>query len=100
MEQNEKANRAIHDGEEVQKIWSWGAGTDGQLGTGKLEDELLPQLLHLPSLTSSGPISLLACGGAHVIALSSGATFFLFLLLQKKEKKSLLSLRNIFFLFL
>ncbi|KAF5443254.1 hypothetical protein F2P56_035825 [Juglans regia] len=72
MEQNEKANRAIHDGEEVQKIWSWGAGTDGQLGTGKLEDELLPQLLHLPSLTSSGPISLLACGGAHVIALSSG----------------------------
>ncbi|CAI0379483.1 unnamed protein product [Linum tenue] len=63
--------------EEPQKeeeIWSWGAGTDGQLGTGKLKDELLPQLLHLPSLAASaaGSISMLACGGAHVVALTSG----------------------------
>ncbi|CAL1413792.1 unnamed protein product [Linum trigynum] len=63
--------------EEPQKeeeIWSWGAGTDGQIGTGKLEDELLPQLLHLPSLAASaaGSISMLACGGAHVVALTSG----------------------------
>ncbi|CAI0627697.1 unnamed protein product [Linum tenue] len=57
-----------------EEIWSWGAGTDGQLGTGKLEDELLPQLLHLPSLAASaaGSISMLACGGAHVVALTSG----------------------------
>ncbi|KAB1220734.1 Ultraviolet-B receptor UVR8 [Morella rubra] len=75
-EQNEKGKEAIHEDEEeqpeVQKIWSWGAGTDGQLGTGRLEDEHLPQLLHFPSLASAGPIFLLACGGAHVIALTSG----------------------------
>ncbi|CAA7036186.1 unnamed protein product [Microthlaspi erraticum] len=55
--------------EEVEQVWSWGAGTDGQLGTAKLEDEHLPQLLSLTSLAS---ISTLACGGAHVIALTSG----------------------------
>ncbi|KAF2302421.1 hypothetical protein GH714_036265 [Hevea brasiliensis] len=54
-----------------QRVWSWGAGTDGQLGTGKLEDEHLPQVLHLTPLSSAAPISTLACGGAHVIALSS-----------------------------
>ncbi|XP_015894882.2 ultraviolet-B receptor UVR8 isoform X1 [Ziziphus jujuba] len=59
------------DEEEKQEIWSWGAGTDGQLGTCKLQDEHFPQLLHLPSLSSAGPISMLACGGAHVIALTS-----------------------------
>lgn len=79
-EQNEKGKEAIHEDEEeqpeVQKIWSWGAGTDGQLGTGRLEDEHLPQLLHFPSLASAGPIFLLACGGAHVIALTSGASLF------------------------
>ncbi|KAJ6688482.1 hypothetical protein OIU74_017067 [Salix koriyanagi] len=53
-----------------QQIWSWGAGTEGQLGTGKLEDEYLPQLLHLPFLSSAGSISTLACGGAHAIALT------------------------------
>lgn len=57
------------DEEEEQQVWSWGAGTDGQLGTAKLQDELLPQLLSLTSLPS---ISMLACGGAHVIALTSG----------------------------
>ncbi|CAN1151391.1 Ultraviolet-B receptor UVR8 [Linum perenne] len=58
--------------EEQEEIWSWGAGTDGQLGTGKLEDELLPQLLRLSSVAAAGPISMLACGGAHVIALTTG----------------------------
>ncbi|KAJ6761042.1 hypothetical protein OIU79_025809 [Salix purpurea] len=59
-----------------QQIWSWGAGTEGQLGTGKLEDEYLPQLLHLPFLSSAGSISTLACGGAHAIALTSVGTVF------------------------
>ncbi|KAG6746250.1 hypothetical protein POTOM_050781 [Populus tomentosa] len=59
-----------------QQIWSWGAGTEGQLGTGKLEDEYLPQLLHLPFLSSTESISTLACGGAHVIALTSGGRVF------------------------
>ncbi|KAL5100355.1 hypothetical protein RYX36_004682 [Vicia faba] len=47
------------------RLWSWGAGTDGQLGTGRIQDEHLPRQLSLPSVSS------LACGGAHVIALTS-----------------------------
>ena len=66
MEENERDK-----GGEVE-IWSWGAGTDGQLGTTRLEDEHLPQLLDLPRFSSAGPISLLACGGAHVLALTTG----------------------------
>ncbi|XP_031247413.1 ultraviolet-B receptor UVR8 [Pistacia vera] len=57
--------------EEEQRVWSWGAGTDGQLGTGCLQDELSPQLLHLPF-----SISTLACGGAHVLALTSCGRVF------------------------
>ncbi|CAH1423991.1 unnamed protein product [Lactuca virosa] len=62
-----EANERVKDTEEEkeEQVWSWGAGTEGQLGTGKLQDEHLPQLLPiLPSL------SLLSCGGAHVIALT------------------------------
>ncbi|GMY26079.1 ultraviolet-B receptor UVR8 isoform X2 [Fagus crenata] len=83
MEQNNKVKEAKHseelekqeeqEQEQVQKIWSWGAGTDGQLCTGRLQDEHLPQLLHHLHLPS---ISLLACGGAHVIALTSGGKVF------------------------
>lgn len=60
--------RQVEDEAEEQRVrsWAWGAGTDGQLGTGSLRDEILPQPLSLPS------VSLLSCGGAHVIALSSG----------------------------
>lgn len=73
MEENEEGRVKEEDEEEEQEeVWSWGAGTDGQLGTGKLQDELLPQLLSLPSLSAVGSISLLACGGAHVLALTSG----------------------------
>ncbi|CAN8313152.1 unnamed protein product [Cochlearia groenlandica] len=61
--------RRISDTSDEDQVWSWGAGTDGQLGTGKLEDEHLPKLLSLKSLPS---ISVLSCGGAHVVALTSG----------------------------
>ncbi|GAA0142081.1 guanyl-nucleotide exchange factor [Lithospermum erythrorhizon] len=53
-----------------QEIWSWGAGTEGQLGTKKQEDEHQPQLIH--SLASFGPIFSISCGGAHVIAITHG----------------------------
>ncbi|XP_058195302.1 ultraviolet-B receptor UVR8 isoform X1 [Rhododendron vialii] len=56
--------------EEEEEVWSWGAGTDGQLGTGKLQDEHLPIQLHIGAV--GGPVSLLSCGGAHVIALTTG----------------------------
>ncbi|VFQ66720.1 unnamed protein product [Cuscuta campestris] len=69
MEESERL-RDEEEGEEEEEIWSWGAGTEGQLGTGKLSDERRPQLIR--SLSSFGPVSLLACGGAHVIALLSG----------------------------
>ncbi|KAL8267490.1 hypothetical protein R6Q59_004834 [Mikania micrantha] len=66
-----EANERVKDTQEKQELWSWGAGTEGQLGTGKLQDEHLPQLIHiLPSL------SLLSCGGAHVIALTHGKKVF------------------------
>lgn len=62
-----EANERVKDTEEEQEVWSWGAGTEGQLATGKLQDEHIPQLLpFLPSF------SLLSCGGAHVIALTPG----------------------------
>jgi len=63
--------------QEIQEIWSWGAGTEGQLGTGRLQDEHPPQLLIglSNSLSLFGSISLLACGGAHVIALTSSKIF-------------------------
>ncbi|KAG9448573.1 hypothetical protein H6P81_008538 [Aristolochia fimbriata] len=59
------------DGEEEKKqtIWSWGAGSDGQLSTGSLDDKLLPQLLQPFPET---PVSHIACGGAHAIALCGG----------------------------
>ncbi|KAL0795426.1 hypothetical protein Bca101_066803 [Brassica carinata] len=63
------AQHGVTPADEEEQVWSWGAGTDGQLGTAKLQDEHLPQLLSLTSLAS---ISMLACGGAHVIALTSG----------------------------
>lgn len=60
----------IEQEEEKQRVWSWGAGTDGQLATGRLQDEHLPQLL--PSSLFQHPISYFSCGGAHVIALLQG----------------------------
>ncbi|KAJ0982847.1 hypothetical protein J5N97_011102 [Dioscorea zingiberensis] len=51
--------------EEEVRLWSWGAGTEGQLSTGMLEDQLLPQCL-----TSLPAIAHIACGGAHAVALT------------------------------
>ena len=77
MEESERDKE--EEEEEEEEIWSWGAGTDGQLRTTKLEDEQLPQLLLDPpsSFFSVGPISLLACGGAHVLALTTGLSLYL-----------------------
>ncbi|GFP91599.1 ultraviolet-b receptor uvr8 [Phtheirospermum japonicum] len=70
MEQEQKTVQE-NDQEQHQEIWSWGAGTDGQLATGKLQDEHSPKLLR--SLSAVGPpITLLSCGGAHAIAVISG----------------------------
>ncbi|KAL8161536.1 hypothetical protein V2J09_013025 [Rumex salicifolius] len=58
--------------EEAEELWSWGAGTDGQLATGVLEDEHSPHLLHFPSIT----VSSVFCGGAHAIALTSCGSIY------------------------
>eukprot|EP01018_Ginkgo_biloba_P003818 Gb_12880 [translate_table: standard] len=55
--------------EQEQEVWSWGAGTDGQLATGRLQDGWLPQ--SVPALASL-PVSWIACGGAHALALVRG----------------------------
>ncbi|GAB4839939.1 hypothetical protein Ancab_020649 [Ancistrocladus abbreviatus] len=74
MEESERDRVGQQDKQQqqqLQEMWSWGAGTEGQLATGKLEDEHRPQLLDLPSLSSFRPICFLSCGGAHVVALTS-----------------------------
>ncbi|KAI4318652.1 hypothetical protein MLD38_032328 [Melastoma candidum] len=63
----------LDEEEEEQEVWSWGAGTEGQLGTESEKDELLPRLV---SCLSSVSVSALSCGGAHVIALASGGEVF------------------------
>ncbi|KAI4313002.1 hypothetical protein MLD38_037784 [Melastoma candidum] len=62
----------LDEEEEEQEVWSWGAGTEGQLGTESEKDELLPRLV---SCLCSVSVSALSCGGAHVIALASGEKF-------------------------
>lgn len=66
MEEEEEGSKV------EQEVWSWGAGTEGQLGTEKLQDEHKPQLLR--SFSSFGSVSFLSCGGAHVIAITSGTS--------------------------
>ncbi|KAE8688006.1 Regulator of chromosome condensation family protein isoform 2 [Hibiscus syriacus] len=59
----------VNQGSAAEQPWLFGRG-DGD-GT-RLQDEHLPRLLNLPSLSSAGSVSMLACGGAHVVALTSG----------------------------
>ncbi|KAJ7564508.1 hypothetical protein O6H91_02G020300 [Diphasiastrum complanatum] len=49
------------------RVWSWGAGTYGQLAVGSVHDALLPQ--PVPTLGHHG-VSLIACGGAHAAAIT------------------------------
>jgi secretion-regulating guanine nucleotide exchange factor len=60
--------------EAAEWAWSWGAGTDGQLGNGGFDDHHLPQLLLLP-IRCRGRVSLVAGGGAHAIALTSTLSY-------------------------
>ncbi|KAI4342141.1 hypothetical protein MLD38_026797 [Melastoma candidum] len=43
--------------EEEQEIWSWGAGTEGQLGTESEKDELVPRLVSCLSSVSVSALS-------------------------------------------
>lgn len=63
---------AAGEEDEGQKLWSWGAGTEGQLATGDLRDELLPRPVCFPRR----PVSQIACGGAHAVALAGKNRFF------------------------
>lgn len=51
-----------------EEVWSWGAGTHGQLACGTLVDALTPQRVDALS-GASQPILAIACGGAHAIAV-------------------------------
>ncbi|XP_020573022.1 ultraviolet-B receptor UVR8 [Phalaenopsis equestris] len=61
--------RLDEEDEEEVSLWSWGAGSEGQLATGTLEDQCVPQPLR--SISSVHGISQMACGGAHAIALTT-----------------------------
>ncbi|KAL0914675.1 hypothetical protein M5K25_015043 [Dendrobium thyrsiflorum] len=69
----DKEERVDEEEEEI-RLWSWGAGSEGQLATGTLEDQSAPQALRSISLVH--PISQMACGGAHAIALTSNGRVF------------------------
>ena len=47
-------------------VWSWGAGTSGQLGTNLLQDLYFPARSVLPVASVVG----LSCGGNHAAAVS------------------------------
>lgn len=47
-------------------MYSWGAGTNGQLGTGRLQDAVAPE----PVLWDQEAPFAIACGGNHVVALT------------------------------
>ncbi|KAG0590970.1 hypothetical protein KC19_1G139700 [Ceratodon purpureus] len=49
------------------EVWSWGAGTHGQLACGTLVDALSPQ--RVEALCHAAPIVDMACGGAHVVVV-------------------------------
>ncbi|WVZ68609.1 hypothetical protein U9M48_017530 [Paspalum notatum var. saurae] len=66
---------AEEDDEAAEWAWSWGAGTDGQLGNGGFDDHYLPQPLLLPT-RCRGRVSLVAGGGAHAIALTNDGEVF------------------------
>ena len=51
---------------EPREVWAWGWGHDGQLGTGTLKDEILPQ--SVDGLPATGRIEL-RLGGRHSLAL-------------------------------
>ncbi|KAK9107771.1 hypothetical protein Syun_023782 [Stephania yunnanensis] len=65
MEEEEEEEEEEETKQFLNEMWCWGAGTDGQLALANPQDQHLPQ--PLPSLPH---ISQLACGGAHVIALT------------------------------
>lgn len=47
-------------------MYSWGAGTNGQLGTGRLQDAVAPE----PVLWDQEAPFAIACGGNHVLAIT------------------------------
>ena len=46
-------------------IWSWGAGTCGQLGTGVAADSTVPV-----QATALVTLQQVSCGGNHIVAVS------------------------------
>ncbi|KAG0463529.1 hypothetical protein HPP92_019598 [Vanilla planifolia] len=70
-----KHDQVVEEEQVEPTLWSWGAGSDGQLATGTLEDQSLPQPLSFPSVH---PIFRMACGGAHAIALTRNLLFVIF----------------------
>ena len=54
-------------------IWAWGMGASGQLGDGSTADATTPTAVDMPAGT---PVTQVAAGGAHTLALTSGGLVF------------------------
>ncbi|GAQ82186.1 hypothetical protein KFL_001030110 [Klebsormidium nitens] len=59
--------------EEADEVWSWGAGTSGQLGNGKLDDELLPKRAQQ---LDEEQLKQIACGGSHAVGVTDDGRVF------------------------
>jgi alpha-tubulin suppressor-like RCC1 family protein len=54
-------------------VWAWGMGASGQLGDGSTADAVTPTAVAMPAGT---PVSQVAAGGAHTLALTTGGLVF------------------------
>ncbi len=54
-------------------VWAWGMGASGQLGDGSTADATTPTAVSMPAGT---PVTQVAAGGAHTLALTSGGLVF------------------------
>eukprot|EP00981_Chlorochromonas_danica_P010213 scaffold3058_cov165-Ochromonas_danica.AAC.4 len=62
------------------RLFSWGAGESGQLGTGRCTKKDIPSLISFPTTTTTEANSLtvqdVACGSGHTLALLSDGTLY------------------------
>ena len=54
-------------------VWAWGMGASGQLGDGTTADATTPTAVSMPAGT---PVTQVAAGGAHTLALTTGGLVF------------------------
>ena len=51
-------------------VWTWGSGSEGQLGQGHFSDMLEPARVGFDKAFDACPVVVVACGGAHTLAVT------------------------------